>query len=31
MAPAVLRGPVKAIRYGDEGVKDKTGIVVQDK
>lgn len=30
MAPAVLRGPVKAIRYGDEGVKDKTGIVVQD-
>ncbi|KJA11287.1 hypothetical protein RP29_06055 [Acidovorax temperans] len=30
MAPAVLRGPVKAIRYGNEGVKDKTGIVVQD-
>ncbi|QTD44551.1 PLxRFG domain-containing protein [Ottowia testudinis] len=30
MAPSVLRGPLKAIRYGDEGVVDKTGIVVQD-
>lgn len=30
MAPSVLRGPLKAWRYGTEGVKDKTGIVVQD-
>jgi hypothetical protein len=30
MAPSVARGPLKAIRYGSEGVKDKTGIVVQD-
>ena len=31
MAPSVARGPLKALRYGDEGVRDKTGIVVQDK
>ncbi|EJE52164.1 hypothetical protein PMI14_03142 [Acidovorax sp. CF316] len=30
MLPTVLRSPMKAIRYGSEGVKDKTGIVVQD-
>ncbi|MGE8319074.1 MAG: PLxRFG domain-containing protein [Comamonas sp.] len=30
MAPSVLRGPLKAFRYNNEGVKDKTGIVVQD-
>ena len=30
MAPSVLRGPLKALRYGNEGVRDKTGIVVQD-
>ena len=30
MAPTVLRGPLKAWRYETEGVKDKTGIVVQD-
>jgi hypothetical protein len=30
MAPTVARGPLKAWRYGDEGVRDKTGIVVQD-
>lgn len=30
MAPSVARGPLKAWRYGDEGVRDKTGIVVQD-
>ena len=30
MAPSVARGPLKALRYGDEGVRDKTGIVVQD-
>lgn len=30
MAPSVARGPLKAIRYGSEGVKDKSGIVVQD-
>ncbi len=30
MAPSVLRGPLKALRYETEGVKDKTGIVVQD-
>ena len=28
MAPTVLRGPLKAWRYENEGVKDKTGIVV---
>lgn len=30
MAPSVLRGPLKAWRYGEEGVRDKSGIVVQD-
>lgn len=30
MAPSVLRGPLKAWRYGNEGVRDKSGIVVQD-
>ncbi|GAB2531913.1 PLxRFG domain-containing protein [Simplicispira piscis] len=30
MAPSVLRGPLKAWRYETEGVKDKSGIVVQD-
>ncbi len=30
MAPSVARGPLKAWRYGDEGVRDKTGIVLQD-
>ncbi len=30
MAPSALRGPLKALRYGTEGVKDRTGIVVQD-
>ena len=30
MVPSVLRGPLKAWRYETEGVKDKTGIVVQD-
>ena len=30
MAPSVARGPLKALRYGEEGVRDKTGIVVQD-
>jgi hypothetical protein len=30
MAPSVARGPLKAWRYESEGVKDKTGIVVQD-
>lgn len=30
MAPSVARGPLKALRYGSEGVKDKSGIVVQD-
>lgn len=30
MAPSVARGPLKAWRYGDEGVRDKSGIVVQD-
>lgn len=30
MLPAALRGPMKALRYGTEGVKDKTGIVVKD-
>lgn len=30
MAPSVLRGPLKSFRYEVEGVKDKTGIVVQD-
>ena len=30
MAPTVLRGPLKAFRYGTDGVKDKSGIVIQD-
>lgn len=30
MAPTVLRGPLKSWRYGTEGVRDKSGIVVQD-
>ncbi|CAN7366035.1 PLxRFG domain-containing protein [Acidovorax sp. LjRoot117] len=30
MAPSVLRGPLKTWRYGTEGVRDKSGIVVQD-
>lgn len=30
MMPAALRGPMKAVRYGREGVVDKTGITVQD-
>lgn len=30
MAPSVARGPLKALRYSSEGVKDKSGIVVQD-
>lgn len=30
MAPSALRGPLKAWRYETEGVKDKSGIVVQD-
>ncbi|WP_051237547.1 PLxRFG domain-containing protein [Ottowia thiooxydans] len=30
MAPSFLRGPLKAFRYETEGVKDKTGIVIQD-
>ena len=28
--PTVLRGPLKSFRYGTEGVRDKSGIVVQD-
>lgn len=30
MVPAALRGPLKALRYNTEGVKDKTGIVVME-
>lgn len=30
MMPSFLRNPIKAIRYGSEGVKDKSGIVVKD-
>ncbi len=30
MMPTVLRGPLKAWRYSTEGVKDKSGIVIQD-
>ena len=30
MAPSVLRGPLKSMRYYNEGVRDKSGIVVQD-
>lgn len=30
MAPSFMRGPLKALRYEAEGVKDRTGIVIQD-
>lgn len=30
MMPTALRGPLKAWRYNKEGVKDKSGIVIQD-
>jgi Large polyvalent protein associated domain 39 len=30
MMPTALRGPLKAWRYNNEGVKDKSGIVIQD-
>jgi hypothetical protein len=30
MAPSMARGPLKALRYGNEGVRDKSGVVVQD-
>lgn len=30
MMPAALRGPLKALRYGTEGAKDKSGISIQD-
>ncbi len=30
MMPTALRGPMKALRYAQEGAKDKTGIVIQD-
>lgn len=30
MMPSFLRGPLKSIRYGSEGVQDKSGIVVKD-
>ena len=30
MMPTALRSPLKAFRYGTEGVRDKSGIVVQD-
>ena len=30
MMPAALRGPMKALRYEQEGAKDKTGVVIQD-
>lgn len=30
MMPTALRSPLKALRYGTEGVRDKSGIVVQD-
>jgi hypothetical protein len=30
MMPAALRGPLKAFRYGTEGVKDKSGISIKD-
>lgn len=30
MMPTALRGPLKAWRYHNEGVKDKSGIVIQD-
>jgi len=30
MMPTALRGPLKSFRYSNEGVKDKSGIVIQD-
>jgi Large polyvalent protein associated domain 39/ADP-Ribosyltransferase in polyvalent proteins len=30
MMPTALRGPLKAIRYADEGAVDKTGVVITD-
>ncbi|WP_284337642.1 PLxRFG domain-containing protein [Comamonas sp. NoAH] len=30
MLPSFLRNPLKAVRYGGEGVKDKSGVVVKD-
>ena len=30
MAPSALRGPLRAMRFGDEGVVDKTGIQIVD-
>lgn len=30
MAPSFLRAPLKTIRYGSEGVKDKSGVVIKD-
>jgi hypothetical protein len=30
MMPAALRGLIKALRYEQEGAKDKTGVVIQD-
>ncbi len=30
MMPAALRGPVKALRYAEEGAQDKTGVVIKD-
>ena len=30
MLPAALRGPMKALRYADEGAQDKTGVSIQD-
>lgn len=30
MAPSFMRGPLKALRYETDGVKDRTGIVIQD-
>lgn len=30
MAPSALSGPLKSLRYAEEGVRDKSGIVIQD-
>lgn len=30
LAPSVVRGPVKAFRFGEEGVKTKDGVVIKD-
>lgn len=30
MMPSALRGPLRAIRYGNEGAIDKTGIAIKD-